>query len=63
MGKLTGFDEQDQGRIKAIMCQIVEGRIALGEIESNDESIKAAMPQAMEAAKAAVAAANEYLCG
>lgn len=63
MSKLDGYDSKDQERIKALMCQMVEGRIASGEIECTDEAIKVAMPRALSDAKAAVNAANEYLCG
>jgi len=63
MSKLRGYDQQDQERIKNLMCQLVEGRIASGEIECTDEAIKAAMPQALADARATVDALNEYLCG
>lgn len=63
MSKLSGFDPQDQERIKSLMCQLVEGRIANGEIECTDEAIRAAMPQALADARATVSALNEYLCG
>jgi hypothetical protein len=63
MSKLDGYDQQDQERIKSLMCRLVEGQIARGEIECTDEAIKAAMPQALADARATVNAVNEYLCG
>jgi len=63
MGKLDHYDATDQKRIKAIMCQIVESQIDRGEIPCTDDAIKAAMPEALKLARAAVNAANEFLCG
>jgi hypothetical protein len=63
MAILDGYDATDRARIKAIAIQLVEGGVASGEIECTSEAIKAAMPQAFADAKAAVSAANEYLCG
>ena len=63
MSKLDGFDQQDQERIKTLMCKLVEGQIDRGEIDCTDEAIKAAMPRAFADARATIIAVNEYLCG
>jgi len=60
---LAGFEPQDRARVVAIASQLVEGMVVNGEIACTDEAIRGAMPQALRDAKAAVAAANEFVCG
>jgi hypothetical protein len=61
--QLHGYDKADINRIKAIASQIVSAQIERGEIPLTDEAIRAAMPEAIETAREAVSAVNEFLCG
>jgi len=61
--RLHGYDETDIRRIRALACRLVESKVTKGEIELTDEAIRAAMPEAIEAARQAVTAVNEFLCG
>ncbi len=64
---LEQYDEHAKRRIKAIAIQIVTGMVANGEIAGSDaaieEGIRAAMPQAIEDARLAYTAAEEFICG
>jgi hypothetical protein len=63
MGKLDHYDPVDRERITNLMRRLVEGQIERGEIPCTDEAIRAAMPAAFDLARAAVNAANEFICG
>lgn len=63
MARLAGYDEADKKRIRAIACQLVESQILAGDIACTDDAIRAAMPDAIETARQAVTAANEFICG
>lgn len=56
-------DDSSRQRVIAIASQLVEGMIEQGVIPCTEEAIRSAMPQAVADARAAVAAAEEFLCG
>lgn len=60
---LIGFDQQDRARVLAITSKLVEGMVSSGEIACTDAAIREVMSQALRDAKAAVSAANEFICG
>jgi hypothetical protein len=55
-------DDYRQKRIKAIAVAIVSGQMERGEIEQTEEAMRAAVKEAVETARAAFDAAEEYLC-
>jgi hypothetical protein len=57
------MDEWTKRRVVVIASALVQGMVERGEIPLTDEAIKEAMPQAVADARAAVIAAEEYLCG
>ena len=63
MSKLEGYNPAEKKRIVNIAAKLVEGLVERGSIPCTEEAIRAAMPQAIEDAKQAVTAADEYLCG
>lgn len=56
-------DEHFKSRVKEIATAIVIGMIERGEIPKTDEAILAAFPEAVDTARAALCAAEEFLCG
>ena len=56
-------DEITRRRVVNLACRLIEGMVENGEIALTDEAIREAMPQAISDAKAAVAAAEEFICG
>lgn len=62
-GEIHQVDEQTKRRVVSVAAQLVEGMVARGEIECTEDAIRAAVPQAVADAKAAVLAAEEFVCG
>ena len=58
---MTFGDDQRKERIKAIAIQIVTSQVAKGEVAETEEAIEAAMREAVQTAKAAYDAAQEFL--
>ena len=56
-------DEITRRRVVNLACGLIEGMVENGEIALTDEAIREAMPQAISDATAAVAAAEEFICG
>lgn len=63
MGRLDQYDPIDRKRIASLASRLVAGQIERGEIPCTEEAIKAALPGAIDDARLAVTAANEYLPG
>ncbi len=61
--RLEGYDEADRQRIMNIASRLVEAQIALGQIPATEDAIQAAIPEAVQDAKATVNAMWEYLSG
>lgn len=57
------MDAQTKQRVINLATAMIAGQIAKGELRQSNEAIQAAMPQAIADAKAAVAAAEEFVCG
>ncbi|XXA16537.1 hypothetical protein P5X00_35995 [Paraburkholderia sp. A2RO-4L] len=63
MSKLTHYEQASQVRIRQIAMQLIEGQLVDGKIADEEEAVKAATRQAVEDARQAVVAVEEYLCG
>ncbi|KVP17090.1 hypothetical protein [Burkholderia ubonensis] len=63
MARLPHYEVVPQQRIREIATQLIEGQLVNGKVADNEESIKAATRQAVNDARQAVVAVEEYLCG
>ncbi|WP_060192587.1 hypothetical protein [Burkholderia ubonensis] len=61
MSRLGHYPKDDQGRIRALACQLVEGQLVRGTLDCTDAATRAAAFQAIEDARQTVIAVDEFL--